>query len=182
MTGNVLMETLKIVWLCIAAAIAYGILHDQVTARVCVEYFTVGHPPVFHTSSPTLLALGWGVIATWWVGLILGIPMALVSRLGRWPKLEARRLFRPIGVLLILMGCTSLLAGLAGYWAASAGKIGLEGPLQSRIPLEKQAAFLADLWAHSAAYDVGFLGGLAVCGWVWFKRWQISARRAEKEP
>jgi hypothetical protein len=59
------VESLKIIVLCIVAAMVYGILHDQVTARVCVEYFTIGHPPIFHTDDPTLLAFGWGVIATW---------------------------------------------------------------------------------------------------------------------
>jgi hypothetical protein len=39
-------EHLKIILACVAAAIIYGILHDQITARVCVEYFTVFHPPV----------------------------------------------------------------------------------------------------------------------------------------
>ena len=51
------MEAVKIGILCIAVAVVYGILHDQVTARVCVEYFTIGHPPMFPTNSPTLL--GW---------------------------------------------------------------------------------------------------------------------------
>jgi len=77
------MEMVKIVLLCIVSAVVYGILHDQVTARACVEYFTIGHPPVFKTDSPTLLALGWGVIATWWVGLLLGIPAALCQGLVR---------------------------------------------------------------------------------------------------
>jgi len=39
-----------IVLLCIVAAVVYGVVHDQVTARVCVEYFTIGHPPVFDTA------------------------------------------------------------------------------------------------------------------------------------
>jgi len=38
------MEFLKIWLLCIVAAVIYGILHDQATARVCVEYFSVAHP------------------------------------------------------------------------------------------------------------------------------------------
>jgi len=38
------MQAIAIVALCIGSAVAYGILHDQVTARVCVEYFTIGHP------------------------------------------------------------------------------------------------------------------------------------------
>jgi hypothetical protein len=51
-----------------------------VTARVCVEYFTVGHAPIFHTESPTLLAFWFGTMATWWVGLILGVLAALAAR------------------------------------------------------------------------------------------------------
>ena len=97
------MESLKIILLCILAAVVYGILHDQVTARVCVEYFTIGHPPIFHTDSPTLLAFGWGVIATWWMGLILSIPAVLASRSGTRPKLKAADLVRPIACLLIVM-------------------------------------------------------------------------------
>lgn len=62
------MQFAGIVLFSIAAAIFYGIAHDQITARVCVEYFTIGHLPVFKTTSPTLLALGWGVLATWWLG------------------------------------------------------------------------------------------------------------------
>jgi len=73
------MESLKIVFASIAAAILYGIVHDQFTARICVEYFTVFHPPVFATRSPTLLGIGWGIIATWWVGALLGLVLALVA-------------------------------------------------------------------------------------------------------
>jgi hypothetical protein len=67
------MEAIKIVGLCIVAGAIYGVLHDQVTAHVCLEYFTVFHPTIFHTQSPTLLALGWGVLATWWVSLFLSL-------------------------------------------------------------------------------------------------------------
>jgi hypothetical protein len=74
------MQALGIVLVSILAAVVYGIVHDQVTARVCVEYFTIGHPPVFHTDDPTLLGIGWGIIATWWVGAMLGAPLAIVAR------------------------------------------------------------------------------------------------------
>lgn len=73
------MQFLLIVILCIGSAVCYGIAHDQITARVCVEYFTIGHPPVFDTNSPTLPGLGWGVLATWWVGAISGIPLAVAA-------------------------------------------------------------------------------------------------------
>ncbi len=167
------MEAVKIVLLCIVSAVLYGILHDQVTARVCVEYFTIGHPPVFHTESPTLLALGWGIIATWWVGLPLGIVAALVSRLGARPKYDAIRLARPLCSLLVIMGCASLIAGAAGYFVANSGGVWLVEPLRSQVPEAKHAAFLADLWSHLAAYGVGIVGGVTLCVWVLFRRWRM---------
>lgn len=54
------MQSFGIVPMRVIAAGCYGIAHDQVTACVCVEYFTVGHPPVFSTDDPTLLGIGWG--------------------------------------------------------------------------------------------------------------------------
>lgn len=174
------MESLKIILLCIVAAIVYGILHDQVTARVCVEYFTIGHPPVFHTESPTLLAFGWGVIATWWMGLILSVPAVLASRVGTRPKFNAADLIRPIACLLVVMAVSSLLAGIAGYFIAKGGSVRLLGTLASRVPVEKHVAFLADLWAHSAAYGVGFFGGLVLCGWVVFRRRRLGGEQGFK--
>jgi hypothetical protein len=76
------MRWIAITLLSVAMCVVYGIVHDQVTARICVECFTVFHPPVFQTNDPTLLAFGWGTIATWWVGVLLGIPLATATRLG----------------------------------------------------------------------------------------------------
>ncbi len=171
----VAIDILKIVLLCIAAAVVYGVLHDQVTARVCVEYFTIGHPPIFHTDSPTLLALGWGVVATWWAGAILGVLAALCSRVGTWPKCSARDLLRPICVLLTLMAVAASAAGIVAYWAASSNRLVLFDPLGSRIPPAKHAAFLADAGAHLASYGVGFVGGFVVCGWILYRRWQSAS-------
>jgi len=179
------MTSLKIIGLCVAAAMVYGILHDQVTARVCVEYFTIGHPAIFRTESPTLLAIGWGVVATWWVGLFLGVGLALAARAGGRARLEIPDLLRPIAVLLASMGAISLVAGLAGYFASRAGWVWLVDPLASRVPVEKHSRFLADLWAHNAAYAAGFLGGLLVCFLVLRQRYRTSSpqsRRADANP
>jgi hypothetical protein len=150
--------------------VVYGILHDQVTARVCVAYFTIGHPPIFSTESPTWLGIGWGIIATWWVGLLLGIPLAIAARAGRRPPREVRSLVRPVVALLVVMGTCALLAGLAGLGLGQSGVVFLLEPLASQVPRERHASFLADLWAHSASYFVGFVGGLVVIARVWRSR------------
>lgn len=165
------MQALKIVLFSIYAAILFGVLHDQVTARVCVDYFTIGHADVFHTTSPTLLAFGWGVLATWWVGLMLGLPLAVFARAGSPPKLAWTHLVRPVAILLGCAGAASLLCGIAGFVAARAGWIQLYDPyLAGAAPEEKHVSFLADLCAHNAAYAVGFFGGPVVWAGTWARR------------
>jgi len=165
------MASLKIVLLCIVSAVVYGILHDQVTARVCVEYFTIGHPPIFGgTHSPTLLALGWGIIATWWVGLPLGVILAAAARLGSWPRRSARQMLPPLLLLLLIMGLLAVIAGITGYWCARQNTVWLLEPLASAVPPDHHAAFLADLWAHLSSYASGVLGGLALALYIFFRR------------
>jgi hypothetical protein len=167
------VHSLGIVLMCVVAAVCYGIAHDQVTARVCVEYFTVGHPPVFGTDDPTLLGLGWGVIATWWVGLLLGVPLAVVARVGSRPKRSVGSLVRPVTVLLAVMAVCALAAGVVGWHLASSGAVFLVGPIAREIPLDRHMPFFADLWAHSTSYLVGLVGGIVVIVQVWRSRSRV---------
>ncbi|NBB83347.1 MAG: hypothetical protein GVY28_08065 [Alphaproteobacteria bacterium] len=156
------MQYTVIIGLSILSCVIYGILHDQVTARICVEYFTMGHAPLFNTTSPTLLGIAWGIVATWWVGLILGIPIALAARVGRWPKRTAAHFVKSIAILMLACGCCAVSAGFIGNHLASGGKVRLPEPLASRVPQERHVAFLTDLWAHSASYLGGFVGGIVL--------------------
>ena len=152
--------------MCIVTCVAYGLVHDQITARICVEYFTIGHPPVFGTNDPTLLGLGWGVIATWWVGALLGMPLGIACRAGHWPKREPASLWRPLGWLIGVAALLATLAGLAGWVAASNGWVVLVGSLAEHVPADRHVPFLVDLWIHSASYATGVIGGLVLIGGV----------------
>lgn len=163
------MEAFKIFVTCIAAAILYGIIHDQFTARICVEYFTIFHPPIFPTQSPTLLGIGWGIIATWWVGAFFSIPMILAARAGSRRVLRAADIKRPIGWLLIFMAACAVVFGSAGYLLARRGVINSDWLSFTDSPVVR-ARFMADWWAHSASYASAFLGGTVVCILTYRKR------------
>jgi hypothetical protein len=163
-------EFIRIVALAVGAAVCYGIVHDQITARLCVEYFTIGHPPIFDTTSPTLLGLGWGVLATWWVGVLLGIPLAVMSRIGAMPQLTAREVLKPLLVLMAISGVCALSMGCLGYALSKAHVVFLLQPLASEVPRSRHDVFIADLWAHNASYLSGFLGGVVLMVLVW--RWR----------
>ena len=115
------MQSLAIIVVSMLAAVIYGVIHDQITARVCVEYFTIGHPPLFkfETHDPTLLALGWGIVATWWIGLLLGIPLAIAARVGRREQISVRQLYRPLVILMAVAAGCALVSGLIGHQLAS---------------------------------------------------------------
>lgn len=166
---------LRIVALATGAAVLYGLLHDQVTVRICLEYFSVFHPPLVDTADPTLLALAWGVAATWWAGAAGGAVLALAARAGRRPRIAPRALVRPVALLLLAMAAGSVLAGLAGNALAAAGAVVLWPPsLADRIPREEHVDFLTCLWAHNAAYNVGFAGTL----WIAWRTWRGRAPAA----
>jgi hypothetical protein len=80
------MQAVRIVLATLATTLLYGVAHDQITARISIEYFTVGHQRLFAHDSPTLHGLAWGVIATWWVGIALGAALALCARAGSRPR------------------------------------------------------------------------------------------------
>ncbi len=168
-----LREFIKILLLCVGAAVVYGVIHDQITVRICIEYFTVAHPPVFNTDSPTLLGLGWGVLATWWVGAFLGVLLAIAALAGKWPVLPASQLKRPVGWLLVSMAAGAVTGGLAGCLLTKQGLIGIAG-WESAIPEPKHNAFAADMWAHTASYLVGFVGGLGVVVRTLRHRWRLG--------
>ena len=140
------MKWVAIVGICVMAAVFYGVVHDQITAQICIEYFTIGHPLLFDTNSPSLVALGWGVIATWWAGFLLGWPLAFAAQYGPRPKLEPLTLIRPISQLLCIMAFSAVMAGLVGYTLAKTGAVFLVGELAEAVPANRHAVFLADLW------------------------------------
>jgi hypothetical protein len=138
----------------------YGVLHNQISARVSSEYFTIGHRTLIQSTSPTLMGIAWGINSTWWVGLILGVLLASAGRLGRWEKRTARSFVRPVLILFAACGAASLLSGFAGYRLVSSGTVPFLPEMSRVIPLERQPFYIAALWMHTASYTAAAMGGL----------------------
>ncbi|TSJ41979.1 hypothetical protein [Fluviicola chungangensis] len=164
------MTHFKTILLCLFGAIAFGIVHDLVTANICVEYFTIAHPKIIGSEDPVYLALVWGVLATWWVGLILGLLMVFFNRLGKHKEVPFSIIRRNVIRLLLIMMITSLAAGLIGFILAKAGVIYLVGEFAESISPHKHNAFLAVGWAHVSSYIIGFIGGIVTCVKIWMRR------------
>ncbi len=175
------LHFIAIVALAVAAAVTYRILHDLVTAHLCVEYFTIAHPRMVESESPVVLALVWGVVATWWMGLLLGVPLAIACRAGKRPKRSARDIAPAVGKLLVAMACCATVAGLAAFGLSRLGVLTIPMFYLKLIPTETLPRFAATLWAHNASYAFGVLGGLIVIVRVWRARRRAQSVQLDKE-
>lgn len=138
--------SVRIVLGSVMLACALGVAMDLVTANVAVEYFTVHHPKVVESRSPWVMALVWGVGASWWAGLIGGAILAFVNSRLR-PRLEPRRVLRMVAIscaaLWILM--MLVLGGIYGF----AGTI---PKAQRRHTFESDRRLMAVAMAHLTEY------------------------------
>jgi hypothetical protein len=109
--------------LCVAVAIVYGIVNDQITCRISWEYFYYGKelagilgpqtPP--DPGALSLQALRIGAAATWWAGLIVGAAMLIANNPSRrGPQLPYARLAAGLPIILAITAITAALFGLAG--------------------------------------------------------------------
>jgi len=192
--GTRLQNGLSVVILSIVAAIAYGIVNDSVTARMCIEYFNtpavphhyqamkdMGYEHPEKENSPTKIALLWGTIATWWVGAILGSGIALSSQAySGLPALAVSDLIQPIGILLATMLGGAFLAGVTGY-VLSANKIISFPNARKYLPADKQDLFAAVAFSHEAGYIIGEFGGLCLILWILRERIYLSRDLVEKK-
>jgi hypothetical protein len=147
----------------VLAAITYGICLDLVTTRVCIEYFTIGHIPIIASKDTNHLALAWGVVATWWVGLAGGILIGLAG-IKDGKLVGGFRAF--IFNLLLLFSVTAvaaILMGIVGYYCALTGICFVPPRFARNVPLDAHPYFVSCIFAHSASYVVSALGILLIC-------------------
>ncbi len=164
------------VLLSIVIAGLYGILHNQVSYTVSPEYFTK-----FKFIQFGLTEVPWpervrasvvGFLASWWMGIPIGILVGAGGFLQRDPR-EMRRAL--LWSLVVLVSVT-LLVGLAGLVSAFVTSIEPERVERWGRFVPKDVtdvrAFMCAGWMHNASYLGGVLGIPAA--WVLHLCWRYG--------
>ncbi len=163
-------QIIYIILLCMAAAMLFGVVHNQFSARISTEYFTLGHRKLISSTSPTLMGIAWGIHPNWWVGMSLGVLLSVAGRAGKWPRRNARSLIKPLLFLFLASAIGSATAGILGHHLANTGVLDLYEPLYSEVPPEAHAAYIAALWMHTASYTVAAMGSFITALFVFTGR------------
>jgi hypothetical protein len=149
-------------------------MHDQVTARLCIEYFTspaaMNHQMLLYKlglykkykNNPTVIAFVFGTLCTWYVGSIGGSVLCLWNSLVLKKDFDLIRVTQQLGLIGIITSSASALAYITGYVFGTKIFGSFNG-----VPLEqsKHAKFQGVALSHLAAYTTGiacFLGLLFV--------------------
>lgn len=146
------------IFLSIALAGAYGIVHDQVTASISEEYFTQFKFPQFNLGPETPFRTGVSIIgfyASWWAGGLIGVILGLISMLLCPDHVHMRRV---LSRSLFIVAGTTLLFSIGGYCY---GRLYLAGhDVSWWLPrnLQDKVSYIITGSIHNSSY----LGGL--CG------------------
>ena len=145
------------------AAAGYGMLQDQVSARLCPEYFTVFHPPIPGLTDPTLLGIAWGFLGAWWCGAGMGYVVGLIATLGPRPPLAPRDVARPMLVLLAVVGVVTFLTGLSVWRHAEMFDVSFGPIVTTAVPEGRHRELFVVACYHFVAYATSILGGVVLC-------------------
>jgi MFS family permease len=113
---------------CVAAALIYGVLNDQITTTISWEYFAYGkgvaeNVPAAEPANSARFRLEVakiGMKATWTAGLVFGVALLLANnprRDGR-PRLRNRELLKYLPLILLITAAVAASLGVAGYLGA----------------------------------------------------------------
>jgi hypothetical protein len=139
----------------------FGGIHNQISYSVSNEYFTKFKFIQFHLLDSTIperiRAAEVGFLASWWMGIPLGLVCGSAGFIQRSPDLMRRALIWSIPVIVSLTLAIAL-AGLAYGWCQT-GTINLASYRLWYVPANTQEVrrFLCAGYMHNAAYIGGAL-------------------------
>lgn len=144
----------------------YGILHDQLTYTISPEYYTkfkfyqfglmdLGNEAIF--PSPRLQVSAVGFMATWWMGLPIGLILGLVGLVHKDSKQMFNSTIKAIIITIIVAFSTGLI-GLA-YGKTYLAETGVNWWLPDNLIDTKN--FIAVGSMHNFSYLGGLTGLIA---------------------
>jgi hypothetical protein len=95
----------------------YGLIHDQLTYTISNEYFTKFKFKQFGIINlPDRIAVSFiGILATWWMGLILSVILGLIGFIQKGPKRMFRYSLEAFGLTIVIAFITGLIGLLYGF-------------------------------------------------------------------
>jgi hypothetical protein len=164
-----LVRFLAVVLGSVGLACVLGICVDLVTANVAVEYFTVHHPRIVETERPWVLAIVWGIGASWWFGAISGALVGVINHRRQQP-LPLARILKWVAIACFVLWLIMIAILISIFLFARTI------PEEKRRPtFESDRRLMAVALAHQFEYVFGAVAFLIIA----FKTWRANSGPAQ---
>ncbi len=141
----------------------YGVLHDQLTYTICPEYYTkfkfyqfglmaTGNEAIF--PNPRVQVSIVGFLATWWMGVPVGLTLGLIGLVHRDQKQMLKSTSKATLVTLAVTLCVGLMGLGYGYFYLSNTEVNWWFPKN----LIDKKSFVTVGEMHNFSYLGGILG------------------------
>ena len=168
--NQALIRFVAIIFGAAGLACLLGVCLNVVTANVAVEYFSVHHAQIVETKNPWILAVVWGVAASWWFGAISGLIVASINHLRAEP-LRPLRVLKWIAVACVLLWLTMIAILVAILLFTST--IAVE---ERTSTFEQDRRLVAVAMAHQYEYVLGTIALLVISAMTWRAKPASEAR------
>jgi hypothetical protein len=159
----------------ILIAAIFGIIHDQVTYTISPEYYTkfkffqfrLAFPGCEFKMNHRLAAMMVGIMATWWMGLIIGLFYAVILCTFKNTESLYHHFFRTVIITFLI----TILGSICGYFY---WKLFLQQEVNWHTPqnlLDKES-FICAGSIHNFSYLGGFAGLMAGTLYLMIKKQQ----------
>ncbi len=174
--GKIALMPVLLAAACLFAGL-YGAIHNQVSYTVSPDYFHAFKFIQFEIPGPLQNRLGASLVgwyASWWMGILIGIPVLFVGLILPDGKAYLRRSLIAFGVVAV----TALIAGLGAllfaYCTIDAANL---PPYWFPKDVSDPVAFSRAGTMHNFSYTGGFAGILTATAYLVLARWRMSSPR-----
>lgn len=164
---------------CLLAGL-YGAVHDQLSYTVSPDYFHAFKFPMFQIPEHLHNRLGAALVgwrASWWMGVLIGVPVLLAGL----PLPDWKSYLKHSLIAFAIVTLTALAIGLAALAYASL-TITPENLPDYAYPklVTDPVAFARVGTMHNFSYLGGFIGIVTAIGYLIAVRWRITLRQISK--
>jgi hypothetical protein len=161
---------------CVVAGL-YGMLHNQISYTVSPDYFYAYKFKQFDIPEPLRGRVGASLVgwyASWWMGLLVGIPVLFIGLILPGWRLYVSRCLIAMGIVVV----TALLVGLGALLIASFTITDAQLPAYWYPPgVVDKVAFARAGTMHNFSYLGGFLGIVTASLYLIVERLRLAIGR-----
>lgn len=159
---------------CLIAGL-YGMVHNQISYTVSPEYFHAfkfaqfAIPLEFHNRIGAAM-VGW--MASWWMGLVIGVPLLLIGLIVPGWKTYVTRCLIAIAIVVATTLAIGLITLLIAYQTATPDLFWIPDAVGDRVAFARAGAM------HDASYLGGFIGILTGSAYLFVEHYRIKRQIA----